>query len=367
MSANKPYRFILSGGGTGGHIFPALAIANELKSRYPDADFLFVGARGKMEMQKVPKAGYNIEGLPITGIQRKLSVENLKFPFRLFKSIQKAKKILKSFSPDLVIGTGGYASGPMLLAAQQKKVPTVIQEQNAYPGITNKKLGKKAKRIFVAYDGLETYFPAQQLRNFGNPVRGSLFHENLDQMQAKAFFGLDPVKPLLLSVGGSLGSRTLNNIWKKHASHFQKENLQLLWQTGSLEFNSIGEDLHDLEGVAIKEFIYRMDQAYAAADVIVSRAGAIAISELTIAAKPLILVPFPFAAEDHQTKNAQSLSTRGAAVLITDGEAENTLAQKAIDLLTDRNQQQQMTEQIAKLGKPTATKMIVNDIQTLLP
>lgn len=362
QQSKKTYRFILSGGGTGGHIFPALAIANELKKQLPNAEFLFVGAKGKMEMEKIPKAGYDIIGLPITGIQRKLSVENLKFPFRLFQSIQKAKKILKDFQPDLVIGTGGYASGPVLLAAQQKGVPTMIQEQNAFPGITNKKLGGKAKRVFVAYENMQKYFPQDAIRNLGNPVRSKMFAELPDQMQAKAFFGLDVTKPVVLSVGGSLGSRTLNNVWKENAPEVAKDGLQLIWQTGSLEYHTVGDSLRDLTGVKVVEFIHRMDMAYAAADVIVSRAGAIAISELTMVGKPMILVPFPFAAEDHQTKNAMSLVNEQAAQIVSDADAQAQLAGKVMELLHDKESQTEMAKNTALFAKPQATQDIVNEI-----
>ncbi len=358
----KPYRFIVSGGGTGGHIFPALAIANELKSRLPNARFQFIGALGKMEMEKVPKAGYEIIGLPITGIQRKLSIENIKFPFKLLKSISMSKKILKEFSPDVVIGTGGYASGPMLLAAQQKNIPTIIQEQNAFPGITNKRLGKKAKRVFVSYDHLEQYFPSKAIRNFGNPVRLDLFESLPSQQHAKAAFGLDVSKPVVLSVGGSLGSRTLNNVWKDQAVELLKNNTQLIWQTGSLEYQSIPTALKEQEGIAVREFIYQMDQAYAAADLIISRAGAIAISELAIVAKPIILVPFPFAAEDHQTKNAASLAAKGAALLIKDEQAREKLVSSALDIVNDTQKSLQMSNSLAPLGKLDATKNIVNEI-----
>lgn len=358
----RPYRFILSGGGTGGHIFPALAIANELKSQFPDAAFLFIGALGKMEMLKVPKAGYQITGLPITGIQRKLTLENLKFPFKLLKSMSMSRKILKEFQPDVVIGTGGYASGPMLLAAQQKNIPTVIQEQNAFPGITNKRLGKKAKRIFVAYDHLEKYFPAERIRNFGNPVRVDLFENLPDQEHAKAFFGLDVTKPVVLSVGGSLGSRTLNNVWKEQATDLLKNNCQLIWQTGSLEYKTIPSLLKEQQGLAVREFIYEMDQAYAAADVIISRAGAIAISELAIVSKPVILVPFPYAAEDHQTKNAESLEKEGAAILITDEQTKGNLASTALDIVKDQEKVNHMSNNLSPFGKLGATKNIVNEI-----
>jgi len=358
----KPYRFILSGGGTGGHIFPALAIANELKSRFPDAVFQFIGAVDKMEMTKVPKAGYDIIGLPITGIQRKLTIENLKFPFKLLKSMAMSRKILKEFKPDVVIGTGGYASGPMLLAAQQKNIPTVIQEQNAYPGITNKRLGKKAERIFVSYDELDRYFPANQIRNYGNPVRVDLFRNLPDQQHAKAFFGLDVMKPVVLSVGGSLGSRTLNNVWKEQTIDLLKSNCQLIWQTGSLEYSSIPTKLKDQQGVAVREFIYEMDQAYAAADVIISRAGAIAISELAIVAKPIILVPFPFAAEDHQTKNAVSLEKVGAAVLLKDEQTKDSLVSTALKIVNNQTKAENMSKQIAPFGKIEATENIVNEI-----
>lgn len=363
---DRTYRIILSGGGTGGHIFPALAIANELKKRLPETEILFVGAEGKMEMEKVPKAGYDIIGLPITGLQRNLSFSNLMFPFRLIRSISKSRQIIKKFKPDIVIGTGGFASGPMLLAAQQKGIKTVIQEQNSFPGITNKRLGKKAKKIFVSYEGMQEYFPQNAVVNTGNPVRSELFKNLPDQKEAKEFFSLNADQPVILSVGGSLGSRTLNNVWKENYLRFDTDNAQLIWQTGSLEFDTISQAIHAQESIAIREFIYKMDMAYAAADVIVSRAGAIAISELAIIGKPMILVPFPYAAEDHQTKNAQALVHQDAAVMIPDDVAKNTLANTAILLLRNKQRCEILAKNTKKFAKPSATEHIVSEILKLL-
>ncbi len=366
MKQHKTYRIILSGGGTGGHIFPALAIADELKKELPNAQFLFVGALGKMEMEKVPKAGYDIVGLPITGFQRSLSISNLKFPFRLLRSLAKARKLIKSFKPDLVIGTGGYASGPVLYAAQQKGIPTVIQEQNSFPGITNKLLGKKAKRIFVAYDNMALYFPEEHIKKTGNPVRSNLFNHLPESHKARDFFMLDTHKPTLLSVGGSLGSRTLNKVWIEQALTLVDKGYQIIWQTGSLGYNDVPEVLKNTPSICVREFIYKMDMAYAATDVIVSRAGAIAISELSIVGKPIILVPFPYASEDHQTKNAQALADKDAAVLISDAQAQKELAPMAIDLLENKTQRLEMAKNIKQFAQPKATQHIVHEIIKLL-
>lgn len=359
---HSTYRFLISGGGTGGHIYPALAIANELKEHLPKAEFLFVGAQEKMEMEKVPKAGYEIVGLPITGIQRSLSLKNLLFPFRLLKSMVKAKSIIKKFQPDVVIGTGGFASGPTLLSAQWKGNKTVIQEQNSFPGITNKRLGKKAKKIFVAYENMEQYFPEDKILNTGNPIRAELFTNLPSQKEAKQFFNLNPNLPTMLSVGGSLGARTLNNVWKKNYARISEMQAQLIWQTGKLEYHSIPDQIKSSKGVQVLEFIHEMRMAYAAADIIISRAGAIAISELALIGKAVILVPYPYAAENHQLKNAKALEKENAAIVVEDSVAENTLANVAINLLNNKYQQETLAQNIKHFAKPASTRHIVDEI-----
>ncbi len=360
-------KIILSGGGTGGHIYPAIAIANEIKSRFPQADILFVGAKDKMEMEKVPKAGYPIKGLWISGIQRKNMLANASFPFKLIDSVWKSRKIVNEFKPDIAIGTGGFASGPMMYAAAQKGVPILIQEQNSFPGITNKLLKNKAFAICTAYDNMGNYFPKDKIHHTGNPIRSELFTNLPEQKAAKEKLGLNPNKPLILSVGGSLGSRTLNNTWTKAVQQIIDTDIQLLWQTGKLEWNKINSNQelkHEL--IQATEFIYEMNQAYAAADVIVSRAGAMAISELTLIGKPTILVPFPYAAEDHQTKNAESLVNAEAALMIKDKDAEEKLPQAAINLVQDVEAQKNLMVNLKRLAKPNATKDIVDLIQAKL-
>lgn len=359
LSKTSP-KIIISGGGTGGHIYPAIAIANEIKNRLPEAQILFVGALGKMEMEKVPKAGFEIKGLPITGIDRGNMAVNLKFPFKLWKSLNLAKKIIKDFQPDVAIGTGGFASGPLLWEASKLNIPIVIQEQNSFPGITNKLLKNKAAAICVAYDGI-AQFPKDKVFHTGNPIRSELF-QNLDSStDAKLKFGLDPNKKVILSIGGSQGSRTLNNAWKVGLDKIQEADVQLIWQTGKLDFNSIQNSVSkEMNGIHITEFIYDMKTAFAAADVIVSRAGAMAISELSLVAKPLILVPFPFAAEDHQTKNAASLVANQAALMLTDQEVPSQLIDSSLNLIQNENLKMDLSQNLYKLGKPNATKEIVD-------
>lgn len=360
-------KIILSGGGTGGHIYPAIAIANEIKSRLPQADILFVGASDKMEMEKVPKAGYDIKGLWISGLDRKNLLSNISFPFKLVDSLWKSRKIISNFKADVAIGTGGFASGPMMYMAAQKGVPVLIQEQNSFPGITNKLLKNKAFAICTAYDGMEKYFPQDKLHYTGNPIRSELFTHLPDQKQAKQKLGFDPEKPLILSVGGSLGARTLNNAWSQAKEKLVESDIQLLWQTGKLEWEKINNN-KSLQHPLIQptEFIYEMNQAYAAADIIVSRAGAMAISELTLIGKPTILVPFPYAAEDHQTKNAMSLVEHNAAMMIEDKKAEDELIQTTIDLAQNKVQQAELIKNIRALAKPNATKNIVDLIEAKL-
>lgn len=359
LSRTSP-KIIVSGGGTGGHIYPAIAIADEVKSRFPQAEILFVGALGKMEMEKVPKAGYPIKGLPISGLDRGNMLSNFKFPFKLIRSLNIAKKIIQEFKPDLAIGTGGYASGPLLWQASKAGIPVVIQEQNSFPGITNKLLKNRAAAICVAYEGIEQ-FPAAKVHYTGNPIRSEIFKNLPERADAVKSFGLNPDKKVVLSVGGSQGSRTMNNAWKAGFEKLQQNQAQLIWQTGKLDFENLKRELgNNLEGVKLTEFIYEMKTAFAAADVIVSRAGAMAISELCLVGKPVILLPFPFAAEDHQTKNAEALVKRNAAIMIKDNQAAGELILAVLELIENKEQQKQLADNIKKLGKPDATKDIVD-------
>jgi len=361
LSKTSP-RIILSGGGTGGHIYPAIAIADEIKSRLPEAQIMFVGALGKMEMEKVPKAGYPIQGLPIAGIDRGRLISNLSLPFKLRRSLKLAKSIIKEFKPDVVIGTGGYASGPLLWQASRQNIPVVIQEQNSFPGITNKLLKNRAAAICVAYEGI-SQFPKDKVHHTGNPIRAEIFQNLTPREVAVHSYGLDPNKKVILSLGGSQGSRTLNNAWKAKLNEIQKHDVQLIWQTGKLDFEKLKQELpEDLSGIHLTEFIYDMKTAFAAADVIVSRAGAMAISELSLVGKPLVLVPFPFAAEDHQTKNAQALVRQNAALMVTDVQAPTELVQKTLDLVQNESLQGELSENLKRMGKPDATKNIVDII-----
>lgn len=363
MDMHKPYRFILSGGGTGGHIFPALAIADEIKKQLPNAEILFVGAEGKMEMQKVPEAGYKIFGLPIAGIQRSLTLKNLSFPFKLMNSLKQAKKIVKNFKPDAVIGVGGYASGPTLRAASNLGIPCLLQEQNSYAGLTNKWLKKKVKQICVAYEGMEKYFPASKLNITGNPIRKNLL--NLpDRSTAIKSFDLDENKKTILVLGGSLGARTINESIAQNLDILSKENCQVLWQTGKLYHNEMlsRSENADSRQLKVLEFIKNMDEAYAAADIIITRAGALSVSELEVVGKPVIFVPSPNVAEDHQTKNAQALVKKNAALLVKDTEAIKGLLPKAFELLKDTEKQNELSENIKKMAKPKATENIVSII-----
>ena len=362
-------KIVISGGGTGGHIFPALAIANEIKKRYPDAEILFVGAEGKMEMEKVPAAGYKIVGLPIVGLQRKLTLKNLALPFKLLKSLSLAKKILKDFKPEAVIGVGGYASGPTLKMAQRLGIPTLIQEQNSYPGKTNRLLAKKVKAVCTAYEGLESVFPPETIRQTGNPVREELNRNAISKEEAfKEFSALDPNKRTILVMGGSLGARTLNESVIHGMEQLADANTQILWQCGKYYFEAMKQELQIRKNAAIHltDFIARMDAAYSVADVIVSRAGALSISELCIVGKPTILVPSPNVSEDHQTKNAMALVKNKAAVLIKDDVAKEQLISEAIAILNNEDKANELRVAIKRMAKPNATKDIVDVIEHLV-
>ncbi|MFY8188371.1 MAG: undecaprenyldiphospho-muramoylpentapeptide beta-N-acetylglucosaminyltransferase [Flavobacterium sp.] len=360
----KPYKFILSGGGTGGHIYPAVAIANELKKRFPDAQFLFVGAKDKMEMQKVPEAGFEIKGLWIAGIQRKLTFDNLLFPIKLLKSILDARKIIKDFQPDIAIGTGGFASGPLLKAAAQLGIPTLIQEQNSYPGITNKWLSQKAWKICVAYPNLESFFPANKIVLTGNPVRQDLLDLSTKREEGLAHFQLEKDKLTLLVLGGSLGARAINQLVANRLDYFKKLDLQIIWQCGKFYANDY-ESLQS-DRVRVLPFISKMDLAYTAADVIISRAGASSVSELCLVGKPVIFIPSPHVAEDHQTKNAQAISENGAAILMKESKIATEFESIFSDLITNESKRTSLGNSILKLGKPKATQDIADIIEQII-
>lgn len=360
-------RVIISGGGTGGHIFPAIAIADEIKRRNPNADILFVGAKGKMEMEKVPAAGYKIEGLTIAGLQRKFTLSNFLLPFKLASSMFKARSIVKSFKPQAVIGVGGYASGPTLKAATMLGVPALIQEQNSFPGKTNKLLAKSVRSICTAYEGLERFFPKDKIVLTGNPVRSEMVMIEGKREEAYAYYGLDPHKKTVLIIGGSLGARTLNESVLSNYEELKDSGIQVLWQCGKLYFEAVSDRLKgkDVPQIKLTMFIDRMDLAYAMADVIISRAGAISVSELCLIGKPVILVPSPNVAEDHQTHNAMALVNKGAALLVKDNVAVQELIPAAIDLTEQEEKCRELSYQIKKLAKPSATEDIVNEIERI--
>ena len=359
------YKFILSGGGTGGHIYPAVAIANELKSRFPEAEFLFVGAQDKMEMQKVPQAGYAIEGLWIAGLQRKLTVQNLLFPIKLMSSLWKSRKIIKKFKPDVVIGTGGFASGPLLQMANMMNIPTVIQEQNSYPGITNKLLSKKANAICVAYEGLDRFFPKEKMILTGNPVRQDLIDVGTKKTEAIKHFNLDVTKETILILGGSLGARRINQLIENELENILSLDTQIIWQCGKLYFEDY-KKYNSHKNVQVLAFIERMDLVYAAADMVISRAGASSVSELCIVGKPVIFIPSPNVAEDHQTKNAQSIVKEKGAVMLKESELDSEFSLVFEALLKDQGKQMQLSENIKSLALPNATKQIVDEIIKLV-
>jgi len=361
-------RIIISGGGTGGHIFPAVSIANALKALNPDTEILFVGALGRMEMEKVPAAGYKIIGLNIQGIQRKSIVKNLMFPIKLAQSVLKAIQIIKDFKPDAAVGVGGYASGPLLYAASLKGIPYLIQEQNSYAGITNKWLGKKAEKICVAFDGMDKFFPADKIIKTGNPVRKDSVDIAKKRMAALELLKLSNEKKTILITGGSLGARTLNKSIHAGLQKLIDANVQVIWQTGKTYYKTLieelGKDYH--ENIVITEFLSRMDLAYAAADVIISRAGAGTIAELCIVKKPVILVPSPNVAEDHQTKNALALLHDNAALFVADRDAEEKLVDRVLELLNDKDKQATLSKNIGALALPNADKDIAHEVIKLI-
>ena len=369
MELKEPLRVIVSGGGTGGHIFPAVSIANAIKAEYPDAEILFVGAEGRMEMQRVPAAGYKIIGLPIAGFDRKNLLKNVVVLYKIAKSQWKARKIIKEFRPHVVVGVGGYASGPTLKTAGQMGIPTLIQEQNSYAGVTNKLLAKSAKKICVAYDGMERFFPAEKIIKTGNPVRQNLLDAKVTKAEATESFGLDPKKRTVLVIGGSLGARTVNESILQHIEDIRgTKDVQFIWQTGKY----YSEEIHialakedPVQNMKVTDFISNMDNAYAAADLVISRAGASSISELCLLKKPCILVPSPNVAEDHQTKNALALSTKGAAIFVKDSDARNELIPLALKTVVDDAQLASLSENVGKLAYHDSAKKIADEVVKL--
>lgn len=362
----KTPRFIISGGGTGGHIFPAVSIANALRRRWPECKILFVGASNRMEMEKVPAAGFDIEGLEIAGFDRKHLLRNFSVLLKLRRSLQRAKQIIRRFNPDVAIGVGGYASGPTLKAAQRLGIPTLIQEQNSYAGVTNKLLAKRASKICVAYEGMQRFFPADKIVLTGNPVRKNLIDAGPSQAEARRSFGLDPDRPTLLVVGGSLGARTLNEAVTAGLERFSDAGIQLIWQTGKSWGDRGQKAAVGMKGIVVSNFIADMATAYSAASLVVSRAGAGSISELELLGKPCILVPSPNVAEDHQTKNARALSDRGAAVLVTDADAAAKLVDTSLDTISDTSKLDDMSTAIRKMALPDSDEKIVDYIAELL-
>jgi UDP-N-acetylglucosamine--N-acetylmuramyl-(pentapeptide) pyrophosphoryl-undecaprenol N-acetylglucosamine transferase len=366
------YKILISGGGTGGHIFPAIAIADALKKLSPGCDILFVGAKGKMEMEKVPQAGYPIEGLWISGLQRSLNLKNLLFPFKLIFSMMKASAIIRKFSPDVVVGVGGYASGPTLKMAARRKIPVVIQEQNSFPGITNKWLAKEANRICVAYDGLDRWFPAGKIIKTGNPVRENVVDIAGKKQKALRYFGLSDDKPVVLVVGGSQGARSINESIALHLRDLEKAGLQLIWQTGKLFTDQAQKEINNQisenrrNDFKVNQFINRMDYAYSVADMVVSRAGAIAISELSAVGKACILIPLPTAAEDHQSKNAGALAEKQAAVFLTDSSARGHLGNMIIELINNEEKRKSLERNIRAFAVRDSAKRIAEEILSLI-
>lgn len=363
-SPQKELRVIISGGGTGGHIFPAVSIANAIKAQRPDAKILFVGAIGRMEMQRVPAAGYEIKGLPICGFDRKNLLKNIKVLYKIWKSQRMAKQIIREFKPQVAVGVGGYASGPTLNKAAAMGIPCLIQEQNSYAGVTNKLLAKKAEKICVAYEGMERFFPAEKIILTGNPVRQALLDATISREDAIKAQALDPAKKTILLVGGSLGARTINESVLQHLDLVRSSNVQFIWQTGKYYSAEIAKRLQGMEipNLKVTDFITDMGVAYRAADLVISRAGASSISEFCLIGKPVILVPSPNVAEDHQTKNALALSTKDAAIYVKDSEAPSTLLELAVKTVNDEARLKSLNENILKLALPDSAKIIADEV-----
>ncbi len=365
----KPYRIIISGGGTGGHIFPAISIAQTFVKRFPDAEILFVGADNRMEMERIPAAGFQIIGLPVCGFDRKNMFKNIQTVSKLFKSLRMAKKIIRDFKPDVVVGVGGYASGPTLWAASSLKIPTLIQEQNSIAGITNKLLGKRANRVCVAYEGMGRFFPAQKIILTGNPVRKDLEEGIQKKEEALAYFRLELGRKTVLILGGSLGARTINNGMVKGLERLIEAGVQIIWQTGRYYYESIKRQIDGIETRNLlwcSDFISRMDYAYAAADLVVSRAGAGSISELCLLKKPAILIPSPNVAEDHQTKNALAIANRQAALMIADKDAESQLVDCIVKLICDLEQLDLLSQNIGRMALHHSAESIVDEIVKII-
>lgn len=368
MAEKSTYRVMISGGGTGGHIYPAISIAQALKEMLTDVEILFVGAQGKMEMTKVPEAGFEIVGLWISGIQRRITWKNLLFPFKVITSLVKSFQLLNSFKPDIVVGVGGYASGPLLYAATAKKIPTVIQEQNSYAGLTNKWLANRVDKICVAHDGMESYFPSDKIVVTGNPIRNNIVLAENQKDAAFDFFQLDQHKKTILILGGSLGARTLNESVIAGLDQLNEAGVQIIWQTGGFYFEEMKQRTSEknLENIRIYDFISQMRFAYAVSDLVISRAGALSIAELMLTAKATILVPSPNVAEDHQTKNAEALKERNAAIMITDDNAQSDLIKEAINLANGNEKRTSLSKNIAEMAHPNASKDIANEIIKLV-
>ncbi len=353
---------IIAGGGTGGHIFPAIAIANAIKKLQPQTAFLFIGAKGKMEMEKVPQAGFEIKGLDIAGFNRSSLIKNIGLPYKLVKSFFQVRQIFNSFHPTAVIGVGGYSSYPVLRYAQSKKIKTFIHESNSFAGKSNILLGKKAIRIFTASDGMEKFFPGNKIMQTGNPVRAAISHSTLTRAEGISYFGLDPQKKTILSIGGSLGAKSINEAIDKRIDEFEKNDLQLIWQTGKPYAEKGKERAEGKSNIWVNDFITQMEYAYAAADLIISRSGAMAIAEICVSKKPAVFVPFPFAAEDHQTANAQSLVNINAGIMVKDNEALDKLVTAIVSLSRSENKQHELITNISKLGITNADEIIAKEI-----
>ncbi|HRO46058.1 undecaprenyldiphospho-muramoylpentapeptide beta-N-acetylglucosaminyltransferase [Agriterribacter sp.] len=355
-------KIIIAGGGTGGHIFPAIAIANALKKEDKTIVLLFVGAKGKMEMEKVPQAGYAIEGLDIAGFNRSSLIKNIGLPLKLLKSFLQVRKIVNRFKPDAVIGVGGYSSFPVLRYAQQKGIPTFIHEANSFAGKTNMLLGKRAAKIFTGNDGMEKFFPREKIRVTGNPVRDAIVNSRISREEALQFFGLDPQKKTILVTGGSLGARSINEAIAAHIAAFEKNNLQLIWQTGKLFVDQAKQLAQGKDNIWTNDFITGMENAFAAADVVISRSGAMSVAELCVVKQAVIFVPFPFAAEDHQTVNAMRLAEKHAALIVKDSEAKNTLTARAIALALNDTERQELKNNIGELAVTNADEVIAREV-----